>query len=167
MTRLVTAAAADSDTDTSSAANCRRVARRISRTAFSACSECVSVFDLISTPLGIKMSLKLSLPQSPLSVQLVLTGNTPRAKPQRPAAAFQGQPATHSAGVRLLRRDVHETEGPAASRSADGLLLAALLRPPAELVVAQRPPARLHSKQTVHVNRFSRNHFERVILKMC
>jgi len=35
---------------------CRRVARRISRTAFSASSECVSAFDLSSAPIAVKMS---------------------------------------------------------------------------------------------------------------
>jgi hypothetical protein len=56
--------------------SCSARAKVMSRTAFSASSECVSVFDLISTPLGVKMSRKLSLFQSPLSVELVLTGNS-------------------------------------------------------------------------------------------
>src|SRR5712672_2110734 len=60
----------------SSAEYCRRVARRISRTAFSASSECRSTFDLISAPSAVKMSQQPSLPQSLQSVQLVLTGNT-------------------------------------------------------------------------------------------
>src|SRR5271156_2718037 len=59
----------------SSAEYCRRVARRMSRTAFSASSECVSAFDLIPTPFAVKMSQKPPLPQSLHSVQLVLTGN--------------------------------------------------------------------------------------------
>ncbi len=60
----------------SSAEYCRRVARWMSRTVFSAASsDRVSAFDLISTPFGVKMSLNHSLPQSPHSVQLVLTGN--------------------------------------------------------------------------------------------
>src|ERR1017187_8201928 len=54
---------------------CRRVARRMSRTAFSASSECVSAFDLISAPSALKMSQKSPLPQSLQTVQLVLTGN--------------------------------------------------------------------------------------------
>ncbi|MGD1029240.1 hypothetical protein, partial [Candidatus Binatus soli] len=37
---------------------------------------CVSAFDLISAPFGVKMSQKPSLPQSLQTVQLVLTGNT-------------------------------------------------------------------------------------------
>src|SRR5271155_4482873 len=60
----------------SSAEYNRRVARLISRTAFSASSECVSAFDLISAPFALKMSQKPSLPQSLQTVQLVLTGNT-------------------------------------------------------------------------------------------
>src|SRR5258708_37614013 len=60
----------------SSAEYCRRVSRRISRTRFSASSDSVSAFDLISAPCAVKMSPILSLPQSPHSVQLVLTGNT-------------------------------------------------------------------------------------------
>src|SRR5271169_324408 len=59
----------------SSAEYNRRVARLISRTAFSASSECVSAFDLISAPFALKMSQKPSLPQSLQTVQLVLTGN--------------------------------------------------------------------------------------------
>src|ERR1700736_4858630 len=59
----------------SSAEYCRRVARRISRTAFSASSECRSTADLISAPSAVTMSSNLSLPQSHQSVQLVLTGN--------------------------------------------------------------------------------------------
>src|SRR5271166_5420601 len=59
----------------SSAEYCRRVARRISRTAFSASSDCRSTFDLISAPSAVKMSQKPSLPQLPQTVQLVLTGN--------------------------------------------------------------------------------------------
>ena len=55
---------------------CRRVARRISRTAFSASSECRSTFDLISAPCAAKMSQKPSLPQSLQTVQLVLTENS-------------------------------------------------------------------------------------------
>ncbi|MGA2860094.1 MAG: hypothetical protein ABSE40_24780, partial [Candidatus Sulfotelmatobacter sp.] len=39
-------------------------------------SECVSAFDLISAPFGVKMSQKPSLPQSLQTVQLVLTGNS-------------------------------------------------------------------------------------------
>src|SRR5271156_6084670 len=60
----------------SSAEYNRRVARLISRTAFSASSECVSAFDLISAPFALKMSQKPSLPQSLQTVQLVLTGNS-------------------------------------------------------------------------------------------
>src|ERR1019366_5839226 len=60
----------------SSAEYCRRVARRMSRTAFPASSECCSAFDLISAPFAVKMSQKPSLPQSLQTVQLVLTGNT-------------------------------------------------------------------------------------------
>src|SRR5260221_4920108 len=60
----------------SSAEYCRRVARRISRTRFSASSDSVSAFDLISAPCAVKMSPILSLPQSPHSVQLVLTRNS-------------------------------------------------------------------------------------------
>src|SRR5271154_6000357 len=60
----------------SSAEYNRRVARLISRTAFSASSDCVSAFDLISAPFAVKMSHKPSLPQSLETVQLVLTGNT-------------------------------------------------------------------------------------------
>jgi len=60
----------------SSAEYCRRVARRISRTRFSASSESVSTFDLIARSFAVNMSSKSSLPQSPHSVQLVLTGNT-------------------------------------------------------------------------------------------
>jgi hypothetical protein len=37
-----------------------------------------STFDLISAPLVVKMSQKQSLPQSPQTVQLVLTGNINR-----------------------------------------------------------------------------------------
>src|SRR5208282_6044068 len=59
----------------SSAEYNRRVARLISRTAFSASSDCVSAFDLISAPFAVKMSHKPSLPQSLETVQLVLTGN--------------------------------------------------------------------------------------------
>ncbi len=59
----------------SSGEYCRRVARRMSRTAFPASSECVSAFDLISGPSAVKMSQKSSLPQSLHTVQLVLTGN--------------------------------------------------------------------------------------------
>ncbi len=46
-----------------------------SQAAFPASSECVSAFDLISTPWVVKMSQKPSLPQSLQPVQLVLTGN--------------------------------------------------------------------------------------------
>src|SRR6516162_2572535 len=60
----------------SSAEYWRRVARRMSRTAFSASSECVSAFDLISAPSTVKMSRNLSLPQLLKTVQLVLTGNS-------------------------------------------------------------------------------------------
>jgi hypothetical protein len=60
----------------SSAECCRRVARQMSRTAFSASSECRSTFDLISAPCAVKMSQNSSLPQSRHSVQLVLTGNS-------------------------------------------------------------------------------------------
>src|SRR6202158_5547794 len=67
----------------SSAENCRRVARRISRTLFSASSECVSILDLISAPLAVTMSPKPSLPQSRPFVQLVLTGNSPRLRANR------------------------------------------------------------------------------------
>jgi hypothetical protein len=48
----------------------------MSRTAFSASSECVSAFDLISAPFAVTMSQKPSLPQSLQTVQLVLTGNS-------------------------------------------------------------------------------------------
>jgi DNA modification methylase len=48
----------------------------MSRTAFSASSECVSAFDLISAPSTVKMSRNLSLPQLLKTVQLVLTGNS-------------------------------------------------------------------------------------------
>src|ERR1700736_486624 len=64
----------------SSAEYCRRVARRISRTAFSASSECRSTADLISAPSAVTMSSNLSLPQSHQSVQLVLTGNNVHEK---------------------------------------------------------------------------------------
>src|SRR4029077_639771 len=60
----------------SSAEYCRRVARRMSRTAFSASSDCRSTFDLISAPSAVKMSQKPSPPQLRQSVQLVLTGNS-------------------------------------------------------------------------------------------
>src|ERR1700719_1994354 len=60
----------------SSVEYCRRVARRISRTRFSAASESVSTFDLIVRSFAAKMSPKPSLPQSLHSVQLVLTGNS-------------------------------------------------------------------------------------------
>src|SRR5258707_1638575 len=56
--------------------NCRRFARRISRTRCSASAESVSTFDLIARSFAVKMSSKSSLPQSLTSVQLVLTGNS-------------------------------------------------------------------------------------------
>jgi hypothetical protein len=60
----------------SSAEYCRRVARRISRTRFSASPESVSAFDLVARSFAVKMSSKSSLPQSLHSVHLELTANS-------------------------------------------------------------------------------------------
>src|SRR3990172_8189546 len=60
----------------SSAEKRRRVARRMSRTVFSALSGARSSLCLIGIPPGATMSQKLFLPQSPQSVQHVLTGYT-------------------------------------------------------------------------------------------
>src|SRR5260221_12856593 len=99
----------------SSAEYCRRVARRISRTRFSASAESVSTFDLIARSFAVKMSSKSSLPQSLTSVQLVLTGNTPH-KPakqevviellhQKPLAAHRVQHLQQQRAQQLLRRN--------------------------------------------------------------
>ncbi|MGD1026619.1 MAG: hypothetical protein ABR989_02615, partial [Candidatus Binatus soli] len=60
----------------------------------SASSECVSAFDLISAPFGVKMSQKPSLPQSLQTVQLVLTGNSPQARKARATALIHALAAT-------------------------------------------------------------------------
>ena len=106
----------------SSAEYCRRVARRMSRTAFSASSECVSAFDLISAPFVVKMSQKTSLPQSPQTVQLVLTGNT---------HAFR---AAHASSGRMRRE----------------LDVAARLLHMAPLSLDFQTPARIHSNVQSH-----------------
>src|ERR1700731_770931 len=89
----------------SSAEYCRRVARRISRTAFSASSECRSTFDLISAPSALKMSQQPSLPQSFQTVQLVLTGNTLdlwRFDQRSSNATFSGQVDEPSASFHVV-----------------------------------------------------------------
>ena len=50
----------------SAAEFCRRVARRISRTVFSAASECNSAFDLIARSFAVNMSPNLSLLNPPI-----------------------------------------------------------------------------------------------------
>src|SRR5271154_4161344 len=86
----------------SSAEYNRRVARLISRTAFSASSDCVSAFDLISAPFALKMSHKPSLPQSLDSVQLVLTGNRRSPVDAEPEFQFRSE-SRPSISVRLAR----------------------------------------------------------------